>query len=203
MYKNIQEYIENLSTESIPEDRKLILDPFIKFLQSKSLDETIKLNFICTHNSRRSILSQVWAKTVASYFGFKNIECYSGGTEATAVFPQIVKTLENTGFLVKTMAESNNPIYAIKFAGNETPIITFSKVYDDFVNPKSEFAALMTCNHADEACPIIPGAIYRVALDYLDPKISDHTPNMEKTYEERSNQIATEMKYVFSQLNKS
>ncbi|MXV38974.1 protein-tyrosine-phosphatase [Flavobacteriaceae bacterium Ap0902] len=203
MFKEIQDYIENLSTGSISEDRKLILDPLIDFLQSTEPTDIIRLNFICTHNSRRSILSQVWAETVARHFGFRNIECYSGGTEATAIYPQIIKTFENIRFKVKRLAEGSNPIYAIKYADNENPIFGFSKVYDDFVNPSSNLIAMMTCNQADEACPFIPGTVYRVALDYMDPKVSDDTPAMEETYERRSNQIATEMKYIFSQLNKN
>jgi arsenate reductase len=36
----------------------------------------IKLNLICTHNSRRSHLAQVWAQTAAAYFNLKNVFCY-------------------------------------------------------------------------------------------------------------------------------
>ena len=58
----------------------------------------------------------------------------------------------------------------------------------------------MTCDHASENCPIVPGAEKRISITYLDPKISDGTPEQKAVYEERSLQIATEMKYVFSQV---
>jgi len=58
----------------------------------------------------------------------------------------------------------------------------------------------MTCSQADEACPMITGADQRIALTYEDPKVSDGTDQQEKIYKERSEQIATEMKYVFSKI---
>jgi arsenate reductase len=36
---------------------------------------------------------------------------------------------------------------------------------------------------------------------YEDPKVSDGTPQQQEVYQERSEQIATEMKYVFSKIN--
>jgi len=158
------------------------------------------LNLICTHNSRRSHLSQVWAQTMAHYYRLSNIQCYSGGTEATALFPMVSQTLNHQGFNIKTLSEGTNPVYAIKFDDNTPAIIGFSKTFDDSFNAQSDFAAVMTCSHADENCPFIPGANRRIALNYEDPKAFDGTPQQASKYEERSIQIATEMKYVFSSI---
>ncbi len=74
----------------------------MEFIQSKvSYQQEIRLNFICTHNSRRSHLSQIWAQTMAHYFDIKNVFCYSGGTETTALFPMVAETLQNSGFQIK------------------------------------------------------------------------------------------------------
>jgi arsenate reductase len=110
------------------------------------------------------------------------------------------KTLEQSGFKIKTIAVGNNPIYAIKYSYNEHPVIGFSKTYDDDFNPQSEFAAILTCSQADGGCPFIAGAEMRIPITFEDPKAFDNTPQQAEKYKERSLQIATEMCYVFSQI---
>ena len=200
----IREIIAQLSTERISEERKRILQPLIEFISSKiTKNEEVRLNFICTHNSRRSHLSQIWAQTMANYYQIENVFCYSGGTEATAMFPKVVETLRNQGFEILKLSETENPVYAVKFAENEHAVICFSKKYDDDFNPKSEFAAILTCDSADENCPIVYGAEARIPIKYEDPKKSDGTPEMNETYFNRSLEIAIEMKFVFENLRKS
>ena len=201
LFPKIKETIENIRVQSIGEDRKMILQPLIDFIQNKvNQNQAVRINFICTHNSRRSHFSQVWAQTLAYYFNINTVFCYSGGTEATALFPMVGETLVNQGFAIQKLSETNNPVYAIKFAENEHPIIGFSKKMDHEFNPKSEFAAIMTCDSANEACPFVPGAEQRVPITFEDPKAFDNTPQQAQKYLERSIQIATELYYVFSQI---
>jgi arsenate reductase len=201
LFSEIQKKIHHLKIEEITTERKTILQPLVEFIQTKVNErKEIRLNLICTHNSRRSHLSQVWAQTAAAHFEIKNVFCYSGGTEATALFPMVAKTLENQGFQITTISETTNPIYALKYAENAHPIIGFSKKYDAAFNPKSDFAAILTCSQADEGCPFIAGAEKRIPITFEDPKAFDNTPLQAEKYEERSLQIATEMFYVFSQI---
>lgn len=201
LFSEIENVIKNLKPESITAERKKTLQPLIDFIQSKTTNhQEILLNLICTHNSRRSHLSQVWAQTASAYFNIKNVFCYSGGTETTAMFPLVAKTLESQGFKIKTISEGSNPVYTIKYADNEHPIIGFSKTYDDAFNPQSEFVAIMTCSQADGGCPFIAGAEKRIPITFDDPKAFDNTPQQAEKYKERSLQIATEMFYVFSQI---
>ncbi|MGB5463515.1 MAG: protein-tyrosine-phosphatase, partial [Aureibaculum sp.] len=89
LFTEIQHIIKVFDESTLSKERKSIVQPLIDYIQEKvNRKETIRLNFICTHNSRRSHLSQVWAQTMASYFNVKNVFCYSGGTEATALFPK-------------------------------------------------------------------------------------------------------------------
>ncbi|MER3373553.1 MAG: protein-tyrosine-phosphatase [Allomuricauda sp.] len=202
LFPEIYEFIKKLDKNSISEERKKILDPLAEFIQSKvNNQEEIRLNFICTHNSRRSHLSQTWAQTMARFFNIKNVYCYSGGTEATALFPMVVEIIQKQGFQVQQLSDNNNPVYAIKYAENEHPVIGFSKKLDDAFNPSSGFAAIMTCDSANEACPFVPGAEKRVPITFEDPKAFDNTPQQAEKYLERSIQIATELRYVFSQIN--
>ncbi|AOW11387.1 protein-tyrosine-phosphatase [Flavobacterium gilvum] len=203
LFPEIVAVIKNLNIENITAERKEILQSLIDFIQVKVTNQQeIRLNMICTHNSRRSHLTQVWAQTAAAYFDIKNVFCYSGGTEATAMFPMVAKTLIEQGFKIKAISEGNNPIYSIKYSSIEHPIIGFSKTYDDDFNPESGFAAIMTCSHADEGCPFIAGAAKRIPITFEDPKAYDNTPQQAEKYTERSLQIATEMFYVFSQIKK-
>lgn len=203
LYSEIETTINSFDFDQISTDRKTVLQPFIDYIQNKVDNKLkIRLNLICTHNSRRSHLSQVWAQTAATYYDVKNVTCYSGGTEATALFPMVAETFKNSGFRIKTISEGSNPVYSIKFSANEHPIIGFSKTYDDDFNPRSEFAAIMTCSQADDGCPFIAGAEKRIPITFEDPKISDGTPQQKEIYLNRSLQIGTEMFYVFSQINK-
>lgn len=203
LFSDIELFIKSLHPSTISKERKATLQPLIDFIQVKvTHQEAISLNFICTHNSRRSHLSQVWAQTMAAFFGIENVFCYSGGTEATALFPMAAKTLQNSGFQIQTLSEGKNPVYAIKYAENAHPIMGFSKRLDDDFNPKTGFAAIMTCNSANEACPLVLGAEKRIPITFEDPKAFDNTPQQAQKYHERSVQIATEILYVFSQLKK-
>ncbi len=201
LFNNIKKTISEIENISIPKERKEILQPLINYILSKEdCGEEVNLNFICTHNSRRSHLAQIWAQVMAANFKVKNVNCFSGGTEATALFSSVKETLEEEGFVFKTNSEEKNPKYQIYFSEEETPIIGFSKTYDDDFNPKSNFAAVMTCSHADENCPLIPGAEKRIATTYDDPKEFDNTAQQKEKYKERSLQIASEMYYVFSKI---
>jgi arsenate reductase len=201
MFQNLFNTIENISEISVSDERKNVLQSLVDYIKNKvDTNEEIRLNFICTHNSRRSHLSQIWAQTMAFQFGIKNVFCYSGGTEATAMFSKVGETLVNQGFEIQQLSENENPVYAIKFSDNEPPIIGFSKAYFDAFNPKTNFGAIMTCNNADEGCPMVFGAEARFPIKYDDPKAFDGTELVNEKYTERSLQIASEMYYVFNQI---
>ena len=201
MNTQIEDYINALDIDTISNDRKETLQPLVTYIQDKASKKLpITINFICTHNSRRSHLSQIWAQTIANFYNIENVICFSGGTEATAMYPKVAETLQNTGFDIEKISEGNNPIYTIKYDQNSHPIIGFSKTYGDNFNPKSNFAAIMTCSQADDGCPFIAGAEKRIPITYDDPKAFDNTDLQDVKYLERSAQIATEMKYVFQKI---
>ncbi|NBC67316.1 MAG: protein-tyrosine-phosphatase [Bacteroidetes bacterium] len=200
MYPTLKTYISDLESnfDSIPATRKNDLKRLADFVDSKlDQDQTAKLNFICTHNSRRSHLARIWTAVAASHYGLNDIETYSGGTEATAFNPRAVTALERAGFQIENTG-GKNPRYKVLFDEDSDPMISFSKTFDDPVNPDSEFAAIMTCSDADENCPFVPGADFRIPITYRDPKESDGTAEETKIYDERCQQIATEMFYMMS-----
>jgi arsenate reductase len=200
-YPALANTIANLPFAAISTERLQLLDEMAVYLQQKiSNRKEIRLNFICTHNSRRSQFSQIWAQTAAAYYGIEAY-CYSGGVEVTAFNPRAVAAIQRDGVKV-VKKEGENPLYFVFYSEEEDPIVTFSKVVEDAVNATKEFAAVMTCDHADENCPFIPGAEKRFPLRFEDPKAFDDSPLEEKIYSERSHQIGAELFYLFEKVAK-
>ncbi|WKW45795.1 protein-tyrosine-phosphatase [Myroides sp. JBRI-B21084] len=201
MNQQLKETIKALNTDLLSAERINVLQPLIDFVQNKvTNNQIINLNFICTHNSRRSHLAQIWAQVASVHFKIPNVNCFSGGTEETALYKTVIEVLQNQGFTVNLLNNSTNPIYALKFNENCMPIIGFSKKYNHEFNPKSNFAAVMTCSEADGGCPFVAGAEKRIAITYQDPKVFDELQNAANAYTTTSLQIATEMFYVFSKI---
>lgn len=183
----------------------------IKLLQSIALfiinemkqNKRINLNYICTHNSRRSQLAQVWSSYATNYFKFSEVSSFSGGTMATAFYRNTVKTLQEVGFNFQILEFSHqNPVYSIGYKNCINPIIGFSKIYDHEHNRKP-FIAITTCSSADENCPFIPDAIQRFHLPFNDPKMFDNTLYQSDKYIETNKQIAGEIHFIFNIIKNS
>ena len=202
IYNPLLQTIAVLPISDIPAERKVLLDEMVDYLQEKiSNGKEIRLNFICTHNSRRSQFSQIWAQTAAAYYGIE-ANCYSGGVEVTAFNPRAVAAIQRDGFKV-VKKEGENPVNFVFYSEDEQPIVAFSKLYDDAINAPKDFAAVMTCDHADENCPVIAGAEKRFPLRFEDPKAFDDSPQEEIMYTERSHQIGAELMYLFKKVGSS
>ncbi len=203
LYPELQAYVVALVNEfdQIPEARKQLLDTLASYAHNKlAQSKAAQFNFICTHNSRRSHLSQIWAQAAACYYNVEQVQCYSGGTEATAFNPRAVRTLQEAGFMITTVQEGENPLYEVKFAEAVAPVKAWSKKFDDAANPASGFCAVMTCTDADQHCPFVPGAELRLPVTYEDPKHFDDTPQEQEKYNKRVKQIGREMLYAFSRV---
>jgi arsenate reductase len=196
----LENYFKSLDVNEISEARVSVLNELKNYIQEKrAAKQKVRLNFICTHNSRRSHLTMIWAAAAAAYMGIEEIITLSGGTEATAFNPRAVKAIETAGFEVHNPG-GDNPEYEVSFSKEAKPLICFSKKFDDLSNGKEPYAAIMTCSDADENCPFIPEADARIPVRYEDPKAFDDTPRESEMYNARSRQIATEMLFVFQEL---
>lgn len=198
--KNFFESAYNKAT--ISDDRRKLLQNIAETIAKEyATQEVINLNFICTHNSRRSQLGQVWGFFAADYFNL-NINSFSGGTEVTAFYRNTVKTLQKVGFDFQVIDFSHqNPKYQISFTGSKKTVFGFSKLYDHPEN-KNPFMAITTCDSADKNCPFIPSASHRFHLPFVDPKHSDGTDYQEETYLKTNKQIASEIFFIFSKVKK-
>ena len=182
---------------SIDRNRIDKLEDLVNYLSATLVARAnAQLIFVCTHNSRRSQFSQTWGQFAADHFGL-DIQCFSGGTEVTACNPRTIASLRRSGLTIKQEDMDNyNPRYLISSSGTNKCLELYSKLVDDPHNPKKDFAAVMTCDHADKNCPTILGAERRIPIRYEDPKAFDDSPQEEDMYDQRSLQIAKEMYYV-------
>ena len=186
---------------AISAERKASLQLLSHYIRERlALKQPVELTFICTHNSRRSHFTQIWAQAAAAFYGVRGIHCYSGGTEETAFNENAIHALRNAGFLITGNSDKNNPHYMVRFGKSLPALSAFSKKYNDAANPQHSYGAVMTCSQADESCPVVIGAAERFTIRYDDPKRSDGSPEQDKVYAATSAQIALEMGYVFSQI---
>lgn len=195
-------FTDALKKVLISKKRKELLVSIAQFIASELKKKNlVHLNFICTHNSRRSQLAQVWAHYAIEFYNLKGIQSFSGGTETTAFHRNTVKTLQEVGFEFRlTKASHTNPMYEISFDGIKQPIIGFSKIYDDN-STKNPYIAVTTCSSANENCPFIPEALQRFHVEYQDPKSSDNTDFTSAEYLKTNKIIATEMNFLFQHIS--
>lgn len=176
----------------------------LKILSEAILDAKTKFGkasiiVICTHNSRRSHLGQVWLQVASKYYGVEGIVVYSGGTEATAFNHRMIKALQDVGFEISKETETENPLYLIQFLEEDTQKdLYFSKRFEQKVNPQKDFIAIMVCDSADANCPFVPGSFKRISLPYKDPKDFDNTINEAKAYSDKVREMGREMLFVMN-----
>ena len=189
--------------DKIPEARVnklLALSSYINMKHSNDME--VQLMVICTHNSRRSHIGQLWLAAAADYYQIGGIKTYSGGTEQTAFNKSAIKALLGVGFqLISKHDAKTNPTYHMAWKKETTPYLAFSKKYDHAVNPQKDFAAIMVCDEADEACPVVRGCDFRLALPYVDPKRYDGSPQEADKYAECVKQMGREALYVMYTVN--
>ena len=193
MNTDLKNYLDQLLSSELHSDRIKALEPLINYLRKRS---KAQLNFICTHNSRRSQMAQVWAQLAADFYHY-DLKAYSGGVEVTACNERTKAALERAGLKQLSADGEINPIYKLSYSDDAAAIELSSKLFDDALNPNADFAAVMTCSHAEENCPFVAGADQRIALTYEDPKAFDDSPEEAQAYDRRCAQIAREMFYVF------
>jgi arsenate reductase len=196
----LQTSIEEITRQfdRIPLDRKAIIGQLTEFIRGKvAVEQPVLLNFICTQNSRRSHITQVWAQAAAHYYGVPGVVCFSGGNEATFFNPRAVRAMESVGFEVSIAEPGKNPVYEVKFSEGAPPIRAYSKRYDDAPNPRKDFAAIMVCSDKDTDCPVVTGAAKKISMPFDDPKDFDGGPLEAEKYKERVTQIGREILYAF------
>jgi len=170
--------------------------------QNRTEKGTSNVIWICTHNSRRSQLAQIWMEKALEIYGIDQINSYSGGTEATAFNHRMVEALRKIGFTLEQLDQSTNPHYVSSpNEGRDNAPLYFSKVFSDGYNPQQDFVAVMVCSQADQECPFVANAAKRFSLPYTDPKEADDTPEESTVYAKKVDEIGREILYMVKVLS--
>ena len=205
MSKTLKEYIKvilkniDMGLEKDRKDKLVELAQIIKINHEQQ--NTVKITFICTHNSRRSQFSQIWAYISSLYFKLDFIKPFSGGTEIDTVNLNVINSLINTGLKIEKTLRGK-AIYQLKSFKKDKGINLYSKVYNSKLNPSEHFIAIMTCSDADQMCPVIKGAYKKISLPYSDPRVADNTILEKEVYNQTCSIIAKEMFYLMKQVKK-
>ena len=200
-YPDLNRYFQARLAESsqIPPDRVKTLDHISAYVTERvKKEESARLTFICTHNSRRSQMAQIWAQTAAQFYGVPGVSAFSGGTEITAFEPRAVSAMVRAGFRFERCSAGDNPVYLVQAGKNLTPVRAYSKAFLDSSNPQFGFCAVLTCSSADRECPVITSADERILIPYLDPKSHDGTEQETASYDATCREICREMCRLFA-----
>src|SRR5690349_10069309 len=125
----VNQVVNELGTVSA--QRREVLDAIaLDVARQLKSGKTAQMTFICTHNSRRSHMSQIWAQTAAYYYGVDNIHAFSGGTQATACNCRTVAAMRRVGFDIQDATSGDNPLYLVRYASDRPVIQAYSKLYN-------------------------------------------------------------------------
>lgn len=202
--KSVTDLLSKLTSsfDQIPMERKQTLLQLGEMIRSEiSSKGHCDLITICTHNSRRSHIAQIWFEVGSKYYLNGRLSSFSGGTESTRLHENTFQALRSCGFDITQETEGENPMFGIRYTLNDdmTPSL-FSKVYSHEVNPQENYVAVLVCDNAVEACPVVIGAAQKIAVTFTDPKKYDHSAEAVKKYCESVENIGREILFALSNI---
>ncbi len=192
-----------LESDKIFPQRKVELEKFAQSMFDQlGKEEKSNVVFLCTHNSRRSQLAQVWLWTALAFFEIDSIRSFSAGTEETQFNSNMVEAMRRFGFNITAVAMGKNPQYIVKLYNDPTIYLNaYSKRMMHPANPQRNFISVPVCGSAAKKCPVLPGAFAIVPLTYKDPKLSDNTQFERRTYDEKVIEIGREILFSIKHLD--
>ena len=206
MNDSLKKYINNIiiTLENNFKKRKPLLLSVSRYISKKSINKNkVNILFICTHNSRRSQLAQVWSYVASKYFKLNNIMTFSGGTEVSKFNLNAIGSLKRAGLEIKKNNNQENFFYLVKISKDDLGLKCFSKKHNSDYNPKKNFISITTCSEADKECPIIVGADKKVFIPYKDPKFFDGSDQKKTIYDQCCFIIAQEMFFIMKNVKKT
>jgi arsenate reductase len=199
LFNNLRNTCKQLSLENeikISDEKKEILKEIANYIiESRKIRPSVRVMFVCTHNSRRSQIAQASIRAAAAFKGIGGIFSYSAGTEVTEVNPYTAEALKNIGFEVRKYDALENPKYAIAYSAEVPASIHYSKLINDISNPQYGFLAVMVCGSADMQCPTVTGSDKRILLAYDDIIAKSPEDSAEK-HTQMAKQILTDMLFI-------
>jgi arsenate reductase len=109
----------------------------------------IRVLFLCTGNSARSIIAEALLKRS----GGDAFEVHSAGTEPKGINPLTVRVLEQDGFDASGLR---------------------SKSMNEYLDQRFDYV-ITVCDRAAEVCPVFPGDPERIHWSFADPAAVEGT----------------------------
>jgi len=184
---SLDKYIDNLDNVILEDYQEKRVKKISQELKS-SINTYKKIVFICTHNSRRSQLCEVWGSILSKRFNL-DLFFYSAGTKKTEVYTEVIKSLQRAGLEIDMEGK-------IKLMHNQIEL--HSKTLDEI--KEDEFIAMMTCSDAEKNCPVDQRSKKNIILFYDDPKKYDRTIHESNEYDKTCRLIASELNAIFKTL---
>ena len=168
--------------------RKKRLDNIASVI-NENLNKTRSIVFLCTHNSRRSQICEVWGKVFAEIYR-KKININSAGAFKTVVHSQVYESIVKCGLIVNNKKEIFFDKKKFKLNSKTTDSITMKN-----------FIAVMTCSDTEKSCPHDSRSVRNIKMFFNDPRIYDETDKMSREYLKTTTYIAEELNYIFKNIN--
>lgn len=111
--------------------------------EGQSMEEKLKILFLCTGNSCRSQMAEGWTRKLRGDL----IDVYSAGVEIHGLNPNAVKVMAEAG---------------VDISGHK------SKLADEFRDADLD-AVITVCGHAHETCPLFPSRCKILHVGFDDP----------------------------------
>lgn len=121
------------------------------------MSKKIKLLFLCTGNSCRSQMAEGWTRHLKG----DAIEAYSAGIETHGLNPYAVKVMTEVG---------------VDISGHH------SKLLNELAEIKFDYV-ITVCGHANESCPLFPGATKVIHVGFDDP------PKLAKSFNSEADKL--------------
>ena len=186
MNKEFKSFFSKINQYNPEKDKKNYLDDVVSKIE-KILPITNNIVFLCTHNSRRSQLCQVWGSILSKIYNI-DLKFNSAGTEKTEVYKTVFYCFSNVGVEIKDS----------KVFYRDLSLSLNSKVLEEIQSDK--FISIMTCSDAEKSCPSDSRSIKNISMTYQDPKVFDYTEKEKDEYLKTSKLIAKELNYVLKKL---
>lgn len=173
---------------SIPAERRAILNGIAEQLTKKKY-----IGFTCQTNSRRTMLLQTWAQTAFLFYGLNQKYAFSIGDTVTAIYPEVLNVLSQSGFNYTTIEDTEPKEYAI-YIGQDIPL--------DYIVPKTSLGTIDSdktvvvniCSSGEQST--VAATTPHVNLACQSPVAFEKTADEKQKYEELNHQIAAEMLYL-------
>jgi protein-tyrosine-phosphatase/DNA-binding transcriptional ArsR family regulator len=137
---------------------------------SKTLSRTMRVLFLCTHNSARSQI----AEALLRQMGGDQVEVWSAGSAPTEVHPQAIATLQAIGI-------DTSGLYA--------------KALDQFIGQPFDYI-ITVCDRVRDICPAFPGDPAQAHWSIADPVVVEDPEERAKAFQQVAVELQTRIRYL-------